>query len=146
MDAIDTELELVSVLRARLSDDAARTDAWVEERGLEGECMWLEAFAGRVSDAVRDRRGGSVATITDVVAACYRAGSVPVKSAIDVFFAENVMWDADNAARVWAWPFIAPEIRRLYAEMWGTSFLDQNDASDDMPRRRVDQVQEESSK
>jgi len=42
-----------------------------------------------------------------------------LRTIVDVSYAENLMWEATAAEKKWAWSFIAEDIRKLYADMWG---------------------------
>ncbi|WP_158982963.1 DUF7674 family protein [Lysobacter panacisoli] len=116
-------MELASRVRRRFPEEASRTDLWLEERGSadlpQSGYLWIEAFAGRVTDAVRDRRSANVIELTGFFAVEYREGSAAVQHIIDVAFAENILFGIDADARRWAWPHIATAIRQLYAGIWG---------------------------
>jgi hypothetical protein len=42
-----------------------------------------------------------------------------VKELVDVAYAENLMWDLEDMAKVVAWPYVAEVVRNLYERMWG---------------------------
>lgn len=113
--------ELAARLRGRFPDEAAQTDSRFAERGsiAQSDYDWIEAFACRVADAVRERRSANVEALTEFFAKQYRDGPVAVKRIVDVAIAENILFGLDDQAKTWAWPHIAAEIRHLYAAMWG---------------------------
>ena len=118
MDDDHASQELAARLRRRFPDEAKRTDRLLEERGWASNYDWIEAFAGRVADAVREQRGAKVKELTAFFAEQYQEGPA-VRRIVDVALAENILGDIDDQAKLWAWPHIATEIRHLYAAMWG---------------------------
>lgn len=123
MDDEQAVRELAGKLRDRFPEDAARTDIWFTGRGpidrAQSDYDWIEAFAGRVADAVRERSGAHVEELTEFFAKQYRDGAVAVRRIVDVALAENMLFGLDDQAKIWAWPHIAIEIRHLYSAMWG---------------------------
>jgi len=123
MDDEQAARQLVGKLRDRFPEEAARTDSRVAGRGsidrVQSDYDWIEAFAGRVADAVREGRGARVEELTEFFAKQYRDGPVAVQRIVDVAIAENLFFGLDDQAKTWAWPHIAIEIRQLYAAMWG---------------------------
>lgn len=85
----------------------------------QSDYHWIESFAARVADAVRERRGANVEELTEFFAKQYRDGPVAVQHVVDVALAENILFGLDDEAKTWAWLHIAIEIRHLYAGMWG---------------------------
>ena len=124
MEGTVPEVDLVRAARQRFPREAEETDRWLRERGLMDDVLatstfqWIEAFADRVTDAIKLRRGDIVTELTSFMAEQYRDQPDALQGIMDVAFAENLMWDVGDEAKVWAWPFIAAEIRHLYAEMW----------------------------
>lgn len=121
----DPNRRLVEGLRSRFPAEAAQTDQWLRERGWDPAAddvslTWVEAFADRTTEAIRRRDRETVRSHTDFIAAAYRAEPDALRTIVDVAYAENLMWDAGRVDKVWAWKFIAAEIRQLYEEMWGT--------------------------
>jgi hypothetical protein len=125
MPAYPDEKRLVIAIRSRFPDAAALTDRWLMERGSERSELddnpwsWIEAFADRTGELVKERDAGGVQQHTDFFAERYRAGPDATRRIIDVAYAENMMWNAKAADKVWAWRFIAKEMRQLYEQMWG---------------------------
>lgn len=121
----DDENKLVRNIRAQFPAEAALTDQWLLERGWDPTeengtaYTWVEAFADRTTDAIKRRDVVSVRALTSSVADQYRAAPEALRAIVDVSYAENVMWDASDADKVWAWQFIAFEIRQFYEAMWG---------------------------
>lgn len=116
---------LVSKVRARFPAEALVTDRWLINQGYdepELENMayaWLESFADRATDAAKRRNAPAIREQTDFVAEQYRSGSAVIHAIIDVSYAENILWDANDDVKAWAWPYIAAEIRQLNEAMWG---------------------------
>ncbi|WP_408952441.1 hypothetical protein [Lysobacter sp. Hz 25] len=123
---IEEENELVRQIRAGFRTDAERTDRCLMERGCTGSDLeanpytWIEAFADRTTDAVRERNSDVVERHTGFMAEQYQSGSSHIRQLIDVAYAENLMWNVEDHDKVWAWPYISPMIRQLYVEMWGS--------------------------
>ena len=121
MDDEQAIRELAARLRGRFPDEAAQTDSRFAERGsvAHSDYDWIEAFAGRVADAVRESRSANAEELTGFFAKQYRDGPAAVQRIVDVALAENILLGLDDQARAWAWPHIAIEIRHLHAAMWG---------------------------
>lgn len=122
--ARDPNQRLVDGLRSCFPAEAAHTDQWLRERDWDPAAddvsfIWVEAFADRTAEAIRQRNSETVQSHTDFIAAAYRAEPEALRTIVDVAYAENIMWNADRDDKVWAWEFIAAEIRRLYEAMWG---------------------------
>lgn len=126
MDADHEQFEVIRRIRARFPDEARQTDAWLVDRGYDSgqTYAWVEAFADRVAEAVRALEGSKVRAHTDFMAGEYRAGSEHLRALVDVAYAENIMWDLEEPEKVWAWSYIAEEIKMLYESMWGIPGLD----------------------
>jgi hypothetical protein len=122
----DQEKEVVRHIRQRFPDDAARTDEWHMDRGWEkteldeAPHLWVEAFADRTTEAARAANWSVVEDHTEFMAAAYRSGSDAVKKLVDVAYAENLMWDLEDSAKVAAWPYVDEVVRDLYDRMWVT--------------------------
>jgi hypothetical protein len=115
---------LVAALRSRFPAEAVLTDHWLQERGWDPSddstaLTWVEAFADRTTEAVKRRDAEAIQVQTNFIAAAYRAEPDALRTIIDVSYAENLMWDASPADKKWAWCFIAADIRKLFADMWG---------------------------
>jgi hypothetical protein len=54
------------------------------------------------------------------MAAEYRNGAEAVRKLVDVAYAENLMWNLDDSAKIAAWRYIAQLIQDLYERMWGS--------------------------
>jgi hypothetical protein len=119
------EKEIVRRLRQRFPEEARRTDEWQMGRGWEGleleeaPHIWVEAFADRTTEAARAANWSAVKDHTEFMAAEYRNGSDPVKKLIDVAYAENLMWNLEDSAKVVAWPYVDKAVQGLYERMWG---------------------------
>jgi hypothetical protein len=124
MAPINPNSSLVAALRSRFPAEAALTDHWLRERGWDPTddntaLTWVEAFADRTTEAVKRRDAEAVRAQTNFIAAAYRAEPDALRTIVDVSYAENLMWDSSVSDKQWAWSFIAAEIQRLFAEMWG---------------------------
>jgi hypothetical protein len=125
MDQDNEVRELVKCVRTSLPNAAARADQFMLSRGFDREDLevmtyvWLETFAEVTNDAARERDGAAIQAHTELLAKQYQSGGKAVRDAIDIAYAENLMWDLDDAARAWAWPRFSETVRRLYVEMWG---------------------------
>ncbi|MBI3229834.1 MAG: hypothetical protein HYZ45_06550 [Burkholderiales bacterium] len=122
----DAEIQkLIAEIRDRFPAAAHETDECLVARGCELEdlpiysSLWVEAFADRTTDAVKKCDADVVVQHTNLIAKHFLAGGDEVRKLIDVSYAENLMWDASEGEKLWAWPFIAGEIQRLYAAIWG---------------------------
>jgi hypothetical protein len=126
MDTYEQEKEVVRRIRQRFPEEARRTDQWQTDRGWEeieldeAPHLWLEAFADRTTEAARAANWTAVTDHTEFMAAEYRNGADPVKKLVDVAYAEHLMWNLEDSAKIVAWPYVAKEIRELYERMWGT--------------------------
>lgn len=129
MSATPEEQKLVSEIRERFPDAAIVTDQWLSERGFDQHDLlkmtyaWIEAFADRTTDAVRNRNADVVRQHTNFMSERYLAGSEAVRGLIAVAYTENLMWNVGDEEKAWAWPNIVGEVRRLYAELWGAPRL-----------------------
>ena len=128
MNTRNANSSLVAALRARFTEEAVVTDHWLQERGWDPNddstaFAWVEAFADRTAEAVRRGDAKSVQEHTNFIAAAYRAEPDTLRTIVDVSYAENLMWEATAAEKKWAWSFIAEDIRKLYADMWGDPTL-----------------------
>lgn len=125
MSELVEQKQLVGRIRKRFPAEAALTDQWLVDRGYdqtdfeEMTYAWVEAFADRTTDAVREKDAAKVKDQTDYMAKEYQAGSEVVRNIIDVAYAESIMWNVENADKAWAWPNIADKVRRLYEAIWG---------------------------
>lgn len=124
MPTCDPEDRLVADIRVHFPEEARITDDYMRERGWEpGEqgtaYSWVEAFADRITEAIRRRDGQAVRAQTSLVAAAWRAEPEALRTIVDVAYAENIMWDANHEEKRWAWEFIAEDIHALYCDCWG---------------------------
>ncbi|MGO4380731.1 DUF7674 family protein [Pseudoduganella sp. RAF53_2] len=127
----DANSRLVDKLKSQFPAEAEITDHWLLERGWDPNeelvaLNWVEAFADRTTEAIRLRDSEAVIAQTNFMALAYRAEREVLRTIVDVSYAENLMWDASPEEKVWAWEFIALEIRLLYAETWGSPTQDTN--------------------
>ena len=119
------ENQLVTEIRARFPADATLTDQWLIERGWDATeqngtaYIWVEAFADRTTEAIKRRDVAEVRAQTEFLAAQYRNTTGKLRAIVDVSYAENIMWDASDEDKAWAWEFIALEIQQLYEAIWG---------------------------
>ncbi|HEX8615149.1 MAG TPA: hypothetical protein VF800_28030 [Telluria sp.] len=115
---------LVSNIRVRFPSQAALTDQWLAQRGWKIEdhndlpYMWVEAFADWITDAIKRRDVAGIRDQTGFLADQYRAAPDALWEIVAVAYAENIMWNASDEEKAWAWEFIAREIQQLYEEMW----------------------------
>jgi hypothetical protein len=122
----EQEREVVQRIRQRFPEDAKRTDEWHMARGWdereldEAPHLWVEAFADRTTDAARATDWSLVKTHTQFMAAEYLNGSEPVKKLVDVAYAENLLWNLEDSAKLEAWPHVDNVVKELYERMWGT--------------------------
>ncbi|NHZ95969.1 hypothetical protein [Massilia sp. CCM 8734] len=118
------ENRLVSSIRVRFPEEAALTEQRLAGQGLdpaernEFPHMWVEAFADRITQAIKRRDIAAIRAQTGFLAEQYRAAPDALRSIVDVSYAENIMWDASDEEKAWAWEFIAADIRQLYEQMW----------------------------
>jgi hypothetical protein len=122
----EQEKEVVRRIRQRFPEEARRTDEWHMDRGWEGleldeaPHLWVEAFADRTTEAARAANWSAVKHHTEFMAAEYRNGSDFVKKLVDVAYAENLMWNLEDSAKVVVWPYVDKVVQDLYEHMWGT--------------------------
>jgi len=131
MNSRDSNKDFVVALRSRFPKEAATTDHWLRERRWDPAddnilFAWVEAFADRTTEAIKRRDADAVIAQTNFIAAAYRAEPDALRTIVDVSYAENLMWNATNDDKKWAWAFIAAEIRHLFSEMWGDPTIDHN--------------------
>ena len=126
MATYEEEKEVVRRIRRRFPEEARRTDQWQMDRGWE-PCeldevphLWVEVFANRTTEAARAGDWSAVTEHTEFMATEYRNGADPVKKLVDVAYAENLMWDLEDAAKIVAWPHVATVIQDLNERMWGS--------------------------
>lgn len=113
------EEQLLLAVRTHFPGEATDTDAWTQERGLEGPFYWLESFADRTTEAIFAKNLDRVAAHTQFFAHQYLHGSDAVRRCIDVYYAEPLMWNANQEQKCWAWNHIAEPVRTLHESMWG---------------------------
>jgi hypothetical protein len=119
------EKEVVRRIRQRFPEEARRTDEWQTDRGWEeleleeAPHIWIEVFADRTTEAARAANWSAVKDHTEFMAAEYRSGSDSVKKLVDVAYAENLMWNLEDSAKVVAWPYVDKVVQDLYERMWG---------------------------
>jgi hypothetical protein len=122
----EQEKEAIRRIRHRFPEEAKQTDQWHMDRGWEeveleeAPHLWLEAFADRTTEAARASNWTAVAAHTEFMAAEYVTGADPVKKLVDVAYAENLMWNLEDSAKIVAWPYVAQVVQKLYERMWGT--------------------------
>jgi hypothetical protein len=127
MNKYAAENHLVRGIRERFPAEAKLTDQWLVERGWDPTepdgiaFTWVEAFADRTTEAIKRKDVAGVQAQTGYLAEQYRAAPEALRAIVDVSYAENIMWDASNVEKAWAWEFIAHEIRQLYEEAWGNA-------------------------
>ena len=91
------ENRLVSSIRARFPAEAALTDQWFAERGWdraefnELPTHWVEAFADRITEAVRREDVKAIHAQTAFLAQQYTAAPDALFDIIGVAYAENIM-------------------------------------------------------
>ena len=124
MDMYIAENRLVSNIRARFPEEAALTGKWLAERNWDPAeyddypHTWVEAFAGRITEAIKRKDSAAIGAQTGFLADQYRANPDALLSIVDVSYAENMMWDASDEEKAWAWEFIAADIQQFYLQMW----------------------------
>ncbi len=125
MDKLQVQKDLIRRIRSRFPIEASKTDEWLTERGSdqaeleEMTYAWVEAFADRTKEAVQGHDAVKVKELTGFIAEQYRVDPDALHDIIDVAYAENIMWGLDDEDRVWAWPYIADEVKQFYEAMWG---------------------------
>ena len=125
MKSYINENSLTASVKARFPAEAVLTDEWLIQRGWDpaGQdgmaYVWLEAFADRTTEAIFRRDAPSVQTHTEFIADQYRAAPEALRAIVDVAYAENIMWNASDDDKAWAWQFIALEIRQFHEAVWG---------------------------
>jgi len=125
METYEQEKKVVQRIRQRFPEEARRTDEWQTERGWEGPeldeapHLWVEAFADRTTEAALAGNWSAVTAQTEFMAVEYRNGSEPIRNLVDVAYAENLMWNLEDSAKLATWPYLAPVIQDLYERMWG---------------------------
>jgi hypothetical protein len=118
------ENNLMKNIRARFPVESEVTDRWLIVRGWDpadedvSAYTWVEAFADRITDAIRQSDACAIRAQTDFLAEEYMANPEQLGEIVDVAYSENIMWNASDSEKVWAWEFIAPEIRQLYEDTW----------------------------
>jgi hypothetical protein len=118
------ENRLVHRIRAQFPAEAALTDRCLAERGLERAQhdefphLWVEAFAARITEAIKRKDGAAIRAQTAFLADQYLAAPDALRAIVDVSYAENIMFDASEREKAWAWKFVAAGIQRLYEQMW----------------------------
>ena len=97
-----SENKLVRSIRSRFPKEAVLTDRWLVERGwdpadLDGIAYtWVEAFADRITEAIKRRDVEGVRAQTGFLADQYLAAPESLRTIVDVSYAENIMWDASD--------------------------------------------------
>ena len=122
MESYEDEKAVVRRIRDAFPVAAARTDEWMRDRWEEPDeapHIWVEAFADQTNEAALSGDWPVIREHTEFMADAYRTGSSSVRSLVDVAYAENLMWNVEDAAKVIAWPHVAIEVRELYERMWG---------------------------
>ncbi|WP_455429706.1 DUF7674 family protein [Marilutibacter alkalisoli] len=114
------EEQLLLAVRTHFPGEASDTDAWTQECSLEGPFSWLESFADRTTEAIFAKDSARVAAHTQFFAHQYLHGSEVIRNFIDVYYAEPLMWNANQEQKCWAWDHIAAPVRSLYEGMWGS--------------------------
>jgi hypothetical protein len=131
MNPKNSDSRLVAALRSRFPAEAALTDYWLRERGWDPTddgiaVIWVEAFADRTTEAIKRRDPEAVQAQTNFIASAYRAEPDALRTIVDVSYAENLMWNASDSDKQWAWKLIAPEIRQIFTEVWGDPTADKD--------------------
>jgi hypothetical protein len=124
MNTRDPNNALIDALRSRFPEESALTDRLLHDAGWDVTSddiafIWVEAFADRTAEAVRRRDGEAVRAHTGFLAEAYRAQPGALRTIIDVSYAENILGSVPAEDKVWAWKYIAADIRQLYQAMWG---------------------------
>jgi hypothetical protein len=123
MDANLELREFIERIRQALPEDSARVDELMLGRGydesMERGYIWVETLADVTNMYIGRREEAALQGHLRLFSIEYDRGSEAVRSCIDVGYAENLMWDCDEADKEWAWPLIPKNLQDLYMGMWG---------------------------
>ena len=80
---------------------------------------WLERFCDTTNDAMARRDEQRVDAHLSFISHQLEHADDSMRRALDVAYAENLMWNLDLDGKRWAWPRIPSNLKALFVEMWG---------------------------
>lgn len=116
---------LVDRIRHQLPEAARHTDRILAARGYDESELggmpltWIDALADTTNDAAREKDATAVQKQAVYMSEEYRKGSQSIRYAVEVSYAENLMWNLSDEESRWAWALYPQVIKDLYVRMWG---------------------------
>jgi hypothetical protein len=117
--------QLVASLTKSFPVAAKATVALMKKRGYANlGFLWLEAFADVTNQLLKgsysDPKNGREAQAHLASMGCkFAEGSAHIKSIIDTYYVENLMFQFSDKEKRAAWTLFPPNIKALYSAMWG---------------------------
>ena len=71
------------------------------------------------TDAMADRDEALVASHLAFMSDQLDHADDAVRTHIDVYYVESLMWDLDADGKRWGWERIPANLKRLYIDLWG---------------------------
>jgi hypothetical protein len=113
-----------AAVAARFPEDAEVVDAQMLDFDDDAYEVWLENFCELTNAAMARRDEATVRAHLSYISQQLNEGDEEVTRAVDVAYAENLMWSLNGEGKRWAWPLVPSNLRQLYLNMWGEPRLD----------------------
>lgn len=112
---------LRAVLSYRFAAEARDIDAQMLDDFYDGDAheSWLERFCDKTNAAIARRDEAMVLAHLSFMETQLDDCDEACRQAIDVGYAENLMWNVDSEAKRWVWPLVPKNLKQLYVDMWG---------------------------
>ncbi len=108
-----------AAIAAQFPEEAEATDAQMEFYDDDAYETWLERFCDTTNDAMARRDEQRVKAHLSFISQQLEHADDDMRRALDVAYAENLMWNLDLDAKRWAWPRIPSNLKQLFVSMWG---------------------------
>lgn len=110
-------------IAAQFPKEAQVVDAQMEYFDVDAYDTWIERFCDTTNEAMANRDEQVVQAHLSFVSRQLAETDLEGRRAIDVAYAENLMWNLDPEAKNWAWPRIPVNLQQLYADRWSSAKL-----------------------
>jgi hypothetical protein len=108
-------------IAARFPEEAAAVDARMEMDFYDDDAYesWLERFCDTTNEAMTQRDELRVHGHLSFMSQQLDIADEEMCRALDVGYAENLMWNLEIDSKRWAWPRMPANLKQLYVDMWG---------------------------
>ncbi len=119
MESRPSVAKIKKAVAAQFPAEAAVVDAEMAHYDDDAYESWLERFCDTTNDAMARRDESLVDAHLSFLSRQLAETDEEGRTAIDVAYAENLMWNLDVEGKRWAWPRIPANLQQLYIDIWG---------------------------